>query len=136
MKIFKPLLFCFALAIAIKAWALPTIDQEQLKAAAYAENKSQQLEAYKNNSFAPTVEKFCLSLAKVRLGNAYRLEVTDRRVPKLGQINGSYTIVGNGEGTPTLSFLCKISVDDNKKMSLSEFKLYEVIRQEKNEVNK
>jgi hypothetical protein len=124
------------LLIASNCFAIPTIDKEQLKAAATLADKERQQEAYAKNPFAKDVEKYCLTMAGFRLGKAYKVSITDRRIPENGQLIGNYTIVGNAEGLPKLSFLCKTEVSNNKKIQLLEFQLYEVVHQEEKEATK
>ncbi len=112
------------------AYAIPYLDNNSIKRAAISIDKEKQAEAYKANPKAKNVDKFCEMLAQARVGKDYKISITDRRVPNLGEITGNYTVVGNAQHKTKeddkLSYVCKVVIDDNGKQTLQEFKLYEV----------
>lgn len=97
------------------------------------EEKAKQIEAAKNDPNIAGVENFCLLITKARLGKSYTLRVTDRRVPipnDTAYTKNKYTVVGAAEGDPQLSFVCKITLDENNKYHLEDFQILEVIRKD------
>ena len=75
------------------------------------------------------VEDYCLKVSTVRFGKGYKLEITDRRVPLSEKEEQKYSVVGKATSEEKkLSFVCKLKRDEDNKFSLTEFKLFEVIK--------
>jgi hypothetical protein len=113
-------------------YAIPLLNkQPQITEAATANeiNKEKQAEAYKKDKHIKYVEDYCLKVSSVRFGKGYQLEITDRRVPLSENEEQKYTIVGTATSDEKkLSFVCKLKRSEDNKFSLTEFKLFEVVK--------
>ena len=113
-------------------YAIPFLNKEEQKPVAAETNKidkEKQAEAYKKDKHIKYAEDYCLKVSTVRFGKGYKLEITDRRVPLSEKEEQKYSVVGKATSDKKkLSFVCKLKRDEDNKFSLTEFKLFEVIK--------
>ena len=135
MKIFTISKALLLLALSANVLAIDYKDNK-LKAASIAIEHEKMVEEAKENPQVTNIEAFCLKIAKVRLGNSYEITISDRKVPQNKKIVGDYSIAGKATQEPqVLTFLCKVSLNEDNHKILKGFKLYEVKRTEGKEVN-
>lgn len=114
--------------------AIPvSIDNDILRAAAKQvahENREAQAKA---DPLMPKVDNFCKKMTSIRMGSGYEITITDRLPPSLNTKEYAYTVVGNAEPndkqTPTISYKCSVKANEKGKLSLTDFKVFEVKKQ-------
>ncbi len=125
-------LVLIALGISNVVNAIPLrkqVDTASLEAARTAIDKEAQAKQLPKDKNIKNVEKYCLMILKVRLGQGYsNITIADRRVP-LPEENDQtkYSVAGNAEGNPPLSYLCNVNVSQGI-IQLKELQLFHVIK--------